>query len=62
MWLLNVMEVFSVGGVVLFWIDRVWSFKECECCACAVNVHLSVPSISFVYVFVCRNLYPHLRV
>ena len=31
---------------VLCWIDRVWSSKECVCCAC----DLSVPSIGFVYV------------
>ena len=24
-----------------------------------VSVHLIVPSIGFVYVFVCRKLYPH---
>ena len=33
------------------WIDRVWSSKECACCACDRIVHLSVPSIGFVYVF-----------
>ena len=33
------------------------------CVAClTVCVHLSVPSIGFVYVFVCRKLSPHLRV
>ena len=47
---------------VLCLIDRVWSSKECACCACDPNVHLSVPSIGFVYVFVCRKLSPHLRV
>ena len=26
------------------------------------RVHLRVPSISFVYVFVCQKLSPHLRV
>ena len=26
------------------------------------SVHLSVPSIGFVYVFVCRKLSPHLGV
>ena len=46
---------------VLCWIDRVWSSKECASCACDPSVHLSVPSIGFVYVFVCRKLYPHLR-
>ena len=47
---------------VLCWIGRVCSSKECECCACDPSVHLSVPSIGFVYVFVCRKLSPHLRV
>ena len=41
--LLNVMEVFSVGGGALL-DGRVWSSKECAC------------SIGFVYVFVCRKL------
>ena len=45
---------------VLCWIDRVWSSKECACCACDPSVHLSVPSIGLVYVFVCRKLSPHL--
>ena len=31
-------------------------------CACDLSVHLSVPSICFVCVFVCRKLFPHLRV
>ena len=47
---------------VLCWIGRVCSSKECEYCACDPSVHLSVPSIGFVYVFVCRKLSPHLRV
>ena len=42
--LLNVMEMFSVR-----WIDRVWFSKEGPCCTCDLSVHLSVPSISFVY-------------
>ena len=55
------LNVFSVE--VLCWIDRVWSSKECgACCACDSRVHLSVPSIGFVYVFVCRKLSPHLGV
>ena len=41
---------------VLKWIDSVWSYKECARCACDPSVHLSVPSIGFVYV-----LSPHLR-
>ena len=40
---------------MLCWIDRVWSSKECVCCACYPSVHLSVHSIGFVYIFVCRN-------
>ena len=52
--LLNVMAVFSVGGGVC-WIDRIWSSKECACCACDPCVNLSVASIGFVYVFVCRS-------
>ena len=48
--------------VVLGWIYRVWFSKECACCACDPSVHLSVPSIGFVCVFVCRKLSPHLRV
>ena len=47
---------------VLCWIDRVWSSKECVCCACDPSAHLSVPSIGFVYVFVCRKSSLHLRV
>ena len=39
--LLNFMDVL---------IDRVWSSKECVCCACDPSVHLDVPSIGFVYV------------
>ena len=58
--LLNVMEVFSVGGGAL--LDRpCMVFKECACCACDPSVHLSVRSIGFVYGFVCRKLFPHLR-
>ena len=58
--LLNVMEVFSVGEV-LCWIDRGWSSKECACHVCDPSVHLDVPSIYFVCVFVCRKLSHHLR-
>ena len=58
--LLNVMEVFNVSAGAL--LDRVWSSKACACCACDPSVHLSVPSIGFDYVFVCRKLSPHLRV
>ena len=57
---LNVMDVL-VWVEVLCWIDRVWSSKECACCACNPSVHRSVPSIGFVCIFVCRKLSPHLR-
>ena len=36
---------------VFCWIDCVWFSKECACCDCDPSVHLSVPSIGFVYVF-----------
>ena len=58
--MLNVMEVFIVGGGAL--LDSLWYSKECACCACDPIVHLSVPSIGFVCVCVCRRLSPHLRV
>ena len=47
---------------LLCWIDRVWSSKECVCCACDSSVHLDVPSIGFVCVCICRKLSPHLGV
>ena len=47
---------------VPYWIDHVWYFIECVCCVCDLSVHLSIFSIGFVYVFVCRKLSPHLRV
>ena len=53
--LLNVMEVWVEVVVVLCWIDRVLSSKECACYACDPSVHLTVPSIGFVYVFACRE-------
>ena len=46
---------------VLCWIYRVWSSKECVCCACDTSVHLDAPFICFVCVCVCRKLSPHLR-
>ena len=46
---------------VLCWIYHVWSSKECACCACDPSVQY-VPSIGFVYVFVCQKLSLHLRV
>ena len=36
---------------VLYWIDHVWSLKECVCCACVPSEHLDAPSICFVCVF-----------
>ena len=48
--------------VEVCWIDSVWSSKECAFCACDPSVHLSGPSIGFVYVFVCWKLTPHLGV
>ena len=38
------------------WIDRVWYSKECACCACDPSVHISVPSIGFVDVFIYQPL------
>ena len=56
---LNVMDVFSVGGgggaLLLVW-------STCACCAYDPSVHLIVPSIGCIYVFVCRKVSPHLRV
>ena len=40
----------------LYWIDHVWSSKECVCSACE---RLDVFSICFVCIFVCRKLSPH---
>ena len=48
--------------VVLYWIDHVWSFIKCMCCACGSSERLDAPSICFVCVFVCRKLSPHLGV
>ena len=58
--LLNVMELL-VCLEVLYWIDHVWSSKECVC-ACGPSERLDAPSICFVCVFVCRKLSPHLGV
>ena len=49
------MAEFSVGGGALLDRPCIWSYKECACCACDPSVHLCVPSIGFVYVFVCRK-------
>ena len=52
--LLNVMEVFSMCGGAL--LDRpCMVFQKCVWCACDHRVHLSVPSIGFVYGFVCQK-------
>ena len=42
--------------VEICWIHHVWSSKECVCCVCDPNEHLSAPSICFVCVLVCRKL------
>ena len=47
---------------VLCCIDRVLSTKECAYCICDPSVLLSVPSICFVYGFVCQKLSPDFRV
>ena len=61
--LLNVMDVFSVGGGGGALLDRpCMVFQGCAYCACDPNERLSAPSICFVCVFVCRKLSPHLRV
>ena len=62
MMLLNVMEVFSVDGGALLDRPRMVFQSICACCACGPSVYLIVPSIGFVYVFVCRQLSPLLRV
>ena len=36
---------------VLCWIDRVWSSKDCACCACDPNVYLNVPFYRFCLCF-----------
>ena len=53
--LLNVMGVFSVGGGGGALLDRpCMVFQKCAYCPCDPSVHLSVPSIGFVYICVCR--------
>ena len=34
---------------VLYWIDDIWSAKECVCCACDPSERLDSPSICFVW-------------
>ena len=46
---------------VLYWIDHVWSTKECVCYACDPSERLDASSICFVCGFVCRKLFPHSR-
>ena len=53
---LNVMEVYSVGGGALLDRPCMVFHRMCVCCACDPSVHLSVHSIGFVYIFVCRKL------
>ena len=50
--LLNVMEVFSVGGGALLDIQCM-IFQKCGYCVCDPSVHLDVPSIGCVCV--CRK-------
>ena len=33
---------------MLYWIDHVWSSKECVCCVCGPSERLSAPSICFL--------------
>ena len=56
------LNIIAVWVEVPCWIDRVWSSKECACCACDPSVHLSIHSIVFLNVLVCRKLSPHLGV
>ena len=61
MWLLGVIEVFSLCGGDL--LDRLCMvFKRMCVLFCDRSVHLSDPSICFVYVFACWKLFPYLRV
>ena len=48
----------------VFWIDHVWSSKQCVCCACDPSVRLDSRCYFYMFasVFVCRKLSPHLRV
>ena len=46
---------------VLYWIEHVWSSKECVCCACDPSECLDAPDICFVCVFVCHNSFRSLR-
>ena len=56
-WLLNVMEVFTVGGGDQLDRPRMVFQRMCVC-VCDPSEPLSVPSIGFVYVFVVgRYLY-----
>ena len=56
--LLNVMTVLCVGGGGL--LNRPCMICQTICVwGCDPSVHLCVPSISVVYVFVCRKLSPH---
>ena len=59
--LLNVMDVFSVGGGAL--LDRPCLVFQRMCVLCMWSKCASKCSVhSFVYVFVCRKLSPDFRV
>ena len=51
-----------MGGGALLDRQCMVFHRMCVCCACDPSVYLSVPSICFDCVFVCRKLSPHLRV
>ena len=44
----------SVANILLLNVMEVYG-QKCACCACDPSVHLSVPSMGFVYVFVWRK-------
>ena len=60
--LLNVMDLFSVAGGALLDRPCIVFQRMCVCCACGPSKRLDAPSIYFVCVFVCRKLSPHLGV
>ena len=41
----------------LYWIDHLWSSKECVCCACGPSEHLDAPSICFISVLLYVGSY-----
>ena len=44
---------------VLYWIEHVWSSRECVCWACAPSERLDAPSI---YLFVFLNVGSYLLI